>query len=346
MASVIVPTWDDLQELVLLARERLWLCSPYVTDEALGKVFDALPEEPSVRIWTRISPSDWANGVSDPDALAAFVASLAEAGRKVELGIVQRLHAKLYAADYTAALVGSSNLSAGGFDRNLELMVQLNGEHADVAIRLLEESGAPKLKMVRLPQLAEWLDRWRQTVNEAKRVAETAPEVLAPVQADLDHMLGFGHQVPDHMLPEPGVEDLEDFAEWLRANPSIPGAAVIYRRHTNADGQNLTGHVKQSFAACFRFISANPDMGPILSAALERLGVQDTYAVEDPGVLDAWLEHFDAHATDAGESYDYSILRSYLPPSLGGTRLGGGGGSSTFKRMLPLVARYLAGISV
>ena len=58
-------------------------------------------------------------------------------------------------------------------------------------------------------------------------------------------------------------------------------------------------------------------------------------------IANAWLEHVDTHATDVGVRYNYSILRGILPPSLGGTRLGGGGGSSTLKRMFPLIARFL-----
>ena len=58
-------------------------------------------------------------------------------------------------------------------------------------------------------------------------------------------------------------------------------------------------------------------------------------------ISDAWLKHVNTHAADKGSGYDYAVLRGVLPPSVGGTRMGGGGGISTLKRMLPLVARYL-----
>jgi hypothetical protein len=142
-------------------------------------------------------------------------------------------------------------------------------------------------------------------------------------------------------MPDPTSATLQGFAHWLSNNSTLAGADMVYRRYLNADDQNLTGHVKQSFAACYRFLSARPDLRRRLSAQLDRMRPNQIYNVSTPGVLDAWLDHMQAHLNDRGSHYDYSILSSYLPPSLGGHREGGGGGSSTFKRMLPLVARYI-----
>ncbi len=66
----------------------------------------------------------------------------------------------------------------------------------------------------------------------------------------------------------------------------------------------------------------------------------DIYQPDDDLIAD-WIGHLNDHATDRGAGWDYAVLRGILPPRVGGTRLGGGGGISTLKRMLPLVARYL-----
>jgi len=66
----------------------------------------------------------------------------------------------------------------------------------------------------------------------------------------------------------------------------------------------------------------------------------DVYKLPDE-ISSAWLKHINRHATDSGDGYDYAVLRGILPPSVGGTRIGGGGGISTLKRMFPLVACYL-----
>jgi hypothetical protein len=115
---------------------------------------------------------------------------------------------------------------------------------------------------------------------------------------------------------------------------------MILRRHANVDGQNLQGHVKQSFFAAFRFFAEQPSFIPLVASALRRLEDDEMYEL-DPATEGAWLQHVDEHALDSGDEWSYAILRSVMPPSLGGTRQGGGGGSSTLKRMLPLVAEWV-----
>jgi hypothetical protein len=63
---------------------------------------------------------------------------------------------------------------------------------------------------------------------------------------------------------------------------------------------------------------------------------------EDANTLDAWQQFLDsnARAKDERLGYSFSTLRTILPESLGGYTVGGGGASSTLKRVLPLVARF------
>ena len=150
-------------------------------------------------------------------------------------------------------------------------------------------------------------------------------------------MLGFGSGAG--LASEPRLTDLTDFASWLGHHRQLSGAQVLLDRHTNTDGQNLTGHFKQCFFACWRFFGEHPELRNQLSDALDHLQPDDLFQ-PDEHITEAWVEHVDRHATDAGPGWSYAILRGILPPSVGGTRLRGGGGISTLKRMLPLVARY------
>ena len=138
------------------------------------------------------------------------------------------------------------------------------------------------------------------------------------------------------------LPDINTFISWLDARSCLPGAEVILERHRNTDGQNLTGHVKQCFFGSLRFLKQHPEFVAATSDALEQLSANEVYQMTEPGLQDAWVAYLDAHSLDCGESYNYSTLRGILPPSLGGTRQGGGGGISTLKRLLPLVARYLS----
>lgn len=339
MTTVIAPEWSDLDALVASAEDRFSIISPFIKQVGLDRVRRSLQDTVAVRVWTRLSPYEWATGVSDLDAVVEFLLNLRTEGRAVELSAIQRLHAKLYIADNDHALLGSSNLSEGGFKQNVELLAGLEGSAVGEAICAIESRAGVSIKTLDLDSLSDWLERSKGWIEEFRDEAADDSEFLADVQADLDHLLGYGGGGGE--LPDPDHETLDRLADWLRDHPELAGATTILRRHTNADGQNLMGHVKQSFCAVMRFLVEREDLRPALNAALADLAVDEIYAVEDDTILAAWYDHFDRRATDSGDIYRYSVLRGLLPPSLGGTREGGGGASSTFKRMLPLVARFM-----
>lgn len=336
MPEVISPTWADLHSVVSSATERFRLVTPFYSEEGITQLLDNLPDRTFVAVTTRLSPPDWAAGVADPEALEDLLDLLP--GRH-SLGIVQRLHAKAYVADRTHALIGSSNLSEGGFSRNVELMVRFRGSEAADALDAVEAACATA-RALSLEALRTWISDSKPAIQEARQATTEAAEELAPAQAGLDRLLGFGRST--RTLPNPGAPELADFIGWARRHPSLAGADMIVRRHDNADGQQLQGHVKQSFYAALRFLTEHPEFRTQLGSALATLGPDDLYQL-DGAIGDAWVRHLDEHATDeSGDgTWSYAVLRGLMPPSLGGTRQNGGGGSSTLKRMLPLVARYL-----
>ena len=340
MPSIYRPTWDNLGTALGTASERVLVCSPYITNSGINRLFDALPDHVELELITRLSPSDWASRVSDPEAMMTLLELWRDEGNPTRLRVVQPLHAKLYAADDSRVLVGSSNLSEGGFGHNVELMVELSGDLARDAVCALQAACAPHFRELSIEQLQEWIDHSREAVF-AVRGGTTAeePEALADVQADLDQMLGFGtSSSPPSMATVP---DIRRFIAWVEVTSGLSGAKIILRRHRNADGQNLTGHVKQCFFGCVRFFRENPKFVAATSEALEELSADDLYQITDAELESAWMAHLNEHALDVGESYSYPTLRGILPPSLGGTRQGGGGGMSTLKRLLPLVARWV-----
>lgn len=136
-------------------------------------------------------------------------------------------------------------------------------------------------------------------------------------------------------------QDLKQFIKWLEDYENkLAGARIVLRRHENADGQNLTGHVKQSFYGTLLFLRENEHLINVLSSELDKLGTETIYDPQ-PAILDAWSDFLEANQNEKTDIYSFETLAGILPPALGGRRLHGGGGVSTLKRMLPLVARYL-----
>jgi hypothetical protein len=206
-------------------------------------------------------------------------------------------------------------------------------------VRALQAACSPHSKEISLDALKTWIDRSRDVVYAARAAAADEPEALSAAQAHLDQMLGFGTVplTPSGMV----LPDIGEFIAWLDERRALPGAEVVLNRHRNSDGQNLTGHVKQCYFGSLRFLTENSQFVQATSNDLEALSADDVYQMTEPALQEAWVAHLDAHALDRGESFSYPTLRGILPPSLGGTRQGGGGGISTLKRLLPLVARYL-----
>jgi len=341
MAQVMIPVWKDLEEVIKSAQDELIICSPFYSETGLDHVRANLPTKliMTIQIFTRISPSDWANRISDPEALLMFLQDTSAIGHSTALFVNQRLHAKAYVANKKRALVGSSNLSDGGFDQNIEMMVVLNGKSASDVASLIESKIRPEAKKVSIGQLRTWITHHKKSVEEVRKATESMQAgKLREAQRNLDKMLGFGRS--KSKIRQVTKNDLKLFIEWLKQNKKLAGSEMLIARQENVNGQNLQGHVKQCFFGVLRFLIENAALRNPLASALKTMRSDSVYQLTDE-ISDAWLKHVDKHATDSGDSYDYAILRGILPPSVGGTRIGGGGGVSTLKRMLPLVARYL-----
>jgi len=334
--SICIPKWDDLRQLIKSARESLILCSPYISTEGINQVFDSLGDRLSIEIITRISPSDWANGISDPVSLVTLLELLSHEQWPVTLKVHQRLHAKAYIADASRCLVGSANLSGGGFDHNFELIVVGTDTIAVEARRLIQDQLRIQGHALEIPTLADWVRQCADVVaGSANREEES--NLLAEPQRMLDRILGRGRTSLTRAVRS---IPLSDFVDWLQQNTALRGADVLLDRHENRSGHNLQGHVKQTFAASQLFLHANRGLWGTCRELLQEDAVSDVPALPE-GVINSWNAFVDQNADYRDDDCDFAVLSGYLPPSLGGTRTGGGGGSSTLKRMIPLVAEYL-----
>ena len=336
MARVIQASWEDFNRIVGSARERLLVCSAYYSEDGLGHLFDAFPIGPCLTFVSRLSPSDWLNGVADPEALVTLLDLLRDDGRESRFIVDQRLHAKAYLADGVRGLVGSANLSTGGFDTNFEIMMDLDKEEAVATNRMIKQETATYGVWLAPDSLREWVTKYGSQIKDL-RPDEPDASQLSDAQRSLDSLLGYGQAE----TVEESIPDIEEYAMWLNTHDTLPGAATLLDRLRNRSGQNLTGHFRQSYHAVVRFLQESPPYIDRLSNGLETLARQNGIFQPDAELTKHWIRHLNGHATEQGAGWDYAVLRGIMPPNLGGTRTGGGGGSSTLKRMFPLVARFL-----
>ena len=114
---------------------RLILCTPYVSRRPLAELAECIGGEVSVaydvHIITDLSARHLLSGSTDVQALADTVEALSGA----TVTYVPKVHAKVYVAGESLAIVGSANFTEGGASGNLEYGVALSDAGAIRQIR-------------------------------------------------------------------------------------------------------------------------------------------------------------------------------------------------------------------
>jgi hypothetical protein len=335
MAFVGPANWRLLDTLLKGARNQLELVSPFVTRDGLRPHLWNQIRAPTIELTTRISAVEWAAGTCDIEAIVDFARKVSG---DVRLHSLPNLHAKVYAADGNSALVGSANLTAGGFARNVEAIVEFAGRDCDLVRDFLQTHVYLVSRPVPVDLLQDWVSEYRTKV---KRVARKLRPDATLLQADQALAEVTGTTVdPTGAVVVPGAAVRQEFMDWLAEHPNLPGAQMLTNR---AHGlQNLTGHVKQAFYAAFMFYSTRPDLLQPTATQLLSLREADVFS-PSPHLQESFAEFVRSSEEVLLPNGEFSgeTLRTILPPSFGGTRGGGGGGISTVKRMLPLVAGYM-----
>jgi len=333
MTTPVIARWDDLRSLLQSARRDCIVFSPFYSSEGLTLIDNSLRRSVPITFWTRLSLRDWASGVSNPEALCSLLIKLDSTRRPPQLFTNRALHAKAYFADTSSALVGSANLSRGGFETNVELMVHLEGENAETALKVLTVACSPRAIPVNINDLSKWVSRNLKLIKRAKANLNSALHELDVAQQETDTEIG------EATLVEPTQTLLEEFVQWLAQNRSLPGAAHLVTLHNDRVVQRQQGHVKQCFSGVFRFLQEYPSWIQKLSDAAE---AADGMIAPGGDLLRDWSSHLQTHANASSDLYSYTTLRAELPPSRGGTHRTGGGAGTTLRRVFPLVARFLS----
>lgn len=258
----------------------LWISSPFVTARGLELVerFLARSKARSVLVLTSVEPLQVALGALDALALAAC---LERHDGRIEARDVRRLHAKVFLLVGKTAMVGSSNLTAGGLDRNHELGYETNNSRD-------------------LTELQERLGRWREASHrvsaaELRAVADLADkrfgaiarilrsEPAAPpaFPADVETYFEFVIDVLGR-LPKGGVSEerllglLASRRASLRSDSDGPLRRMLFLQRVGlveADGGTIrTSHLAQRVQGAggkATLASAMQDAYPVLRSLVE-----------------------------------------------------------------------------
>jgi hypothetical protein len=116
---------DSLGHLLASAERELLICSPYITSEGIRFVEECsrieLRQKGKCTVVTNLAPTNVVQGATDPRALQRLSHSISNTA----FWHLPRLHAKVYVADASAAIVTSANLTLGGVRANYEYGVHV-----------------------------------------------------------------------------------------------------------------------------------------------------------------------------------------------------------------------------
>ena len=250
--------WD--QELTAAIRAypgEVRIVCPFIKKGALERLLSHQPGD--VQVITRFNLNDFADGVSDVEALRMLL----DAGASIR-GI-RNLHAKLYLFGTSRAIITSANLTKAALTWNQEFGLVADDEAVIGACRkyfdeLWQRGSSAELSRDMLDCWAETVTCYRLASGISRRARElgdfgadagleSPPPVLPDVFADADQafvkFLGEGHNRVPVCLPT--IEEIEGTGcHWAVAYPRRPrrvedGAVMFIARLTDEPDIRIFG---------------------------------------------------------------------------------------------------------
>lgn len=312
-----------------------FICTPYYSERGLSLLDTFFGSAEEVDFWTRFSPLDWRAGVADMAALKKRVQLLLNRKKKFNLMVSDDLHAKIYRFSDNRVIIGSANLTWPAMTSNIEIVCEFVGEEASKIFEILSI-----FKKRFIPVEAEVFIAYVDLVSDAISKSFDGPieedeEMNAAIELAEEELKNILNKTSP-VAPRIRHIDIERFINYCKRENTVISNEVIER---NDGKHNLQGHVKHCYYGSLRFLFEFPQF-------IEEIASTPTgslYSFKNLTIRTGWRDFLRSHAKEVDRDHDFRFhtLRVYIPENLGGICSGGGGGSGTLKRVLPLVARML-----
>jgi hypothetical protein len=153
---LISPWIESYEAFAQAISQSALLVSPFITREPLERLTSLLKKQtlPKIRIVTNLSVDNLLQRSTDVNAIAAFCRSVPT----TTVWHLPGLHAKVYIADNTLAIVTSANLTAQGLNQNYEYGIEITD--ASLVAQISEDLKSyadlgSEVTLLELDQLAE-----------------------------------------------------------------------------------------------------------------------------------------------------------------------------------------------
>lgn len=313
------------------------ICTPYYSERGLQLLDPFFDAAEKVEFWTRFSPLDWRAGVADMAALKRRVQSVRDRGKIFDIRVSDDLHAKIYAIPDGTVIVGSANLTWPGMTRNIEVICELTEEEADSFSSVIS-SMRGRLMPMGAEVFIAYVDAVRSVISKpSDGPAEEDGDMNAAIELAEEELRKVLSETAPDTTGIPSAE-LEEFIDYCRQEDSGVSREVVARHEGK---HSLSGHVKHCFYGSVLFFSEHKEfVNEIAETPSESL-----YDFANSSIRTNWRDFLREHAyeIDKERGFSFHTLNVYIPVTLGGKCTGGGGGSPTLKRVLPVVARMIRG---
>jgi hypothetical protein len=311
------------------------ICTPYYSERGLALLDPFFDVAVQVDFWTRFSPLDWRAGVADMAALRKRVQSVLSKERTFSFRVSDDLHAKIYKFSDNKVIIGSANLTWPAMTSNIETICELTGNEASSILDILAIF-EHRLTPVDAEVFIAYVDIVGDAISKPSNgPEETNEEMNAAIDLAEEELRKSLIATAPQAAPIPLLE-IDYFIDYCREEKSSVSKEIIARWEGK---HNLQGHVKHYYYGALRFFSEFPQLVDEISVTPRK----SLYDFTNPAVLTDWRDFLRKHAKeiDKKRNFSFRTLRVYTPENLGGMCSGGGGGSPTLKRVLPVVARML-----
>ena len=313
------------------------ICTPYYSERGLQLLDPFFDAAEKVEFWTRFSPLDWRAGVADMAALKRRVQSVRDRGKIFDIRVSDDLHAKIYAIPDGTVIVGSANLTWPGMTRNIEVICELTEEEADSFLSVIS-SMRGRLMPMGAEVFIAYVDAVRSVISKpSDGPVEEDGDMNAAIELAEEELRKVLIETAPETTSVPSAE-LEEFIDYCHQEDSGVSREVVARHEGK---HSLSGHVKHCFYGSVLFFSEHKEfVNEIAETPSESL-----YDFANSSIRSNWRDFLREHAyeIDKERAFSFHTLNVYIPVTLGGKCTGGGGGSPTLKRVLPVVARMIRG---
>ena len=163
-----------LQELAAQATKEFVIAAPFIRTTEASWLCDQFQPSTQVKVLTNINSQSVLAGSLEIEALLRF----STRSQMTSVITLPRLHAKVFIADESAAVVTSANLTGGGLDYNYEYGIRTRDRETVRKIRRDLETYARLGSHVPGPLLESLAEVGRTLREEQDRIAQAAPEKM------------------------------------------------------------------------------------------------------------------------------------------------------------------------